>query len=138
MTRANSLKKSIKQILQLADKNNTINSMLGPANIHFPSGHDTISNSESTYGKNESLRNSIISHDQVNVIDSDTKKLIVQKIENLDDEISYRHVTYDDYDDDFDFGKMNLQTCDSISDFELNYENNLMAGNNLLKFYIYI
>lgn len=118
MTRANSLKKSIKQILQLADKNNTINSMISTTSAHFvkPDANNANGNANSSNMSNgiannmDSMRNSITSHldPDMSITDSDTKRLIVRRIENMDDLISYRHLTYDDYEDDFDVARLDM------------------------------
>ncbi len=102
MARANSLKKSIKQILQLADKSTTLNSMISQS---------LTSNQSNPLG--DSVRTSINSQSlDTSLTDSDTKKFLVHKIENMDDlpATSNRHLIYDeiDDDDDFEFDKLGI------------------------------
>ncbi len=114
MTHANSLKKSIKQILQLADKNTTLNSMI----------NQTINSQPNSNG--DSVRTSINSQSlDISFTDSETKKFLVQKLENMDDLPSSnpsRHLIYDDIDDDnFDFDKLginHIQAFDNIPEHD--------------------
>ena len=63
----------------------------------------------------------------MSITDSDTKKLLVQKIENMDDLVSYRHVSYDEYDDDIDFNRFRItQSKEDLID----HETDLLSSND--------
>lgn len=78
------------------------------------------------------MRNSITSHldPDMSITDSDTKRLLVRKIENMDDLISYRHLSYDVYEDDFDVARLDMfknceMSCDAMAMkqmFRVSYE----------------
>jgi len=55
----------------------------------------------------------------MSLTDSDTKRLLVHTIENMDDLISHRHLTYDDYEDDFDLDKLEYRIGDNHNYYSL-------------------